>query len=122
MITAKSSIFQFSPYDIETCLSESNFSESPPPAIASRSIAIAVFPSFTIASSQGPLTRFLLPFIGRIKPPSEDHAEAIERAADPPPRIFRIAPLGLIPICFTATTNPTPSVLVPDHSPSDLFN
>jgi hypothetical protein len=57
-----------------------------------------------------------------IVPPSEDHAAAIERAADPPPLILRIAPDGSTPMCRQADTKPWPSVLVPDHLPSDLFS
>jgi hypothetical protein len=122
MITAKSSEEAPCPYDIETCISASMSAESPPAGAASRSIAKSASRCLTMLPSHGPLTNSLRPASGIIEPPCDDHAAAIERAAEPPPLILSTDPEGSIPICLQAETKPRPSVLVPDQFDPDLLS
>ena len=57
-----------------------------------------------------------------MEPPSDDHAAAIDLAADPPPLILRVEVEGSMPMCLQADTKPEPSVFVPDQWPPDLIS
>ena len=102
-------------------MSPSRNADSPPAGGASRSTAMSALPDSKIFPSQGPLVRGLRPLSGIIEPPSDDHAAAIDLAADPPPLILRVVMDGSTPMCLQAETKPKPSVLVPDQEPPALI-